>query len=109
MNSLFLRRSDWLIVRHAVSGSVMACLLTSPMSAHADEITYGYDALGRLTTVSVAGATAYYDYDSAGNITAIRRQATVSSTPPVGTVASSHPLSTEAPVSALAPTPTSSR
>ncbi|WP_246216245.1 hypothetical protein [Paraburkholderia agricolaris] len=53
--------------------------------AYADDITYGYDALGRLTSVAVAGATAYYDYDydAAGNITAIRRQGGVASAVPV--------------------------
>jgi YD repeat-containing protein len=53
-----------------------AGLLLSATGAIADDITYGYDALGRLTSVTVAGNTAYYDYDAAGNITAIRRQAT---------------------------------
>lgn len=43
-------------------------------SAYADDIAYGYDALGRLTSVTVAGAVAYYDYDVAGNMTGIRRQ-----------------------------------
>jgi YD repeat-containing protein len=55
-------------------GPLMVCALFSPVVAHADDITYGYDALGRLTSVTVAGDTAYYDYDAAGNITAIRRQ-----------------------------------
>jgi YD repeat-containing protein len=40
---------------------------------YAGDITYGYDALGRLTSVTVAGATAYYGYDAAGNITSIGR------------------------------------
>lgn len=56
---------------------------------HADDITYGYDALGRLTAVSVAGANAYYDYDAAGNITAIRRQGTLSVAIPVSGAGSS--------------------
>ncbi|WP_236002494.1 RHS repeat domain-containing protein [Paraburkholderia elongata] len=50
------------------------------MSAHADDITYGYDALGRLTSVTAAGTTAYYDYDAAGNMTAIRRSGVASAT-----------------------------
>jgi YD repeat-containing protein len=101
MISLFGFRSNWLNVRHAVGSSVLACLLVSPLSAHADDITYGYDALGRLTSVSAPGATAYYDYDAAGNITAIRRQTTVSSTASfsTSTVASSHPAGAEASVS----------
>ena len=43
------------------------------ISAYADEVIYGYDSVGRLISVTVAGVTAYYDYDAAGNITAIRR------------------------------------
>ncbi len=60
-----------------------ACLLMPMMAAQADDITYGYDALGRLTSVTVSGATAYYDYDAAGNITAIRRQGAMSAAAPV--------------------------
>ncbi|KAA1010955.1 RHS repeat protein [Paraburkholderia panacisoli] len=58
-----------------VSGGAiaLACLSIPAMSAHADEVTYGYDALGRLTSVTAGGAVAYYDYDAAGNLTAIRR------------------------------------
>jgi YD repeat-containing protein len=109
MISLFRRRSNWRNVRQAASSGVLACLLASPLSALADDIIYGYDALGRLTSVSVAGATAYYDYDAAGNITAIRRQTVVSSTPSIDTVASSHPAGAEAAVSTLAASPASPR
>ncbi|MFM0607129.1 YD repeat-containing protein [Paraburkholderia sediminicola] len=66
-----------LLLRLARSCGIVS-LLASPVLGHADDITYGYDALGRLTSVVVAGATAYYDYDAAGNITAIRRQGAVS-------------------------------
>ncbi|MFM0616025.1 RHS repeat protein [Paraburkholderia nemoris] len=58
----------------------------SVTSAQADDVAYGYDALGRLTSVTVAGATACYDYDAAGNITAIRRQGVASSMSPVNDV-----------------------
>ncbi|MGN8139052.1 RHS repeat domain-containing protein [Paraburkholderia sp. 22099] len=78
----------WTTVREWVEDGWTRCrrwrtghglLVGAATSAHADEIIYGYDALGRLTSVALAGDTAYYDYDAAGNITAIRRQAAVSS------------------------------
>ncbi|CAG4900844.1 RHS repeat domain-containing protein [Paraburkholderia gardini] len=58
--------------------AALACALVMPSMAHADDITYGYDTVGRLTSVTVSGDTAYYDYDAAGNITAIRRAAATS-------------------------------
>jgi YD repeat-containing protein len=72
----------WL-VQLAAGCCVAAFSLMPMMAAQADDITYGYDALGRLTSVTVVGATVFYDYDAAGNITAIRRQGAMSAAAPV--------------------------
>ncbi|MFL9950598.1 YD repeat-containing protein [Paraburkholderia agricolaris] len=77
--------------------------------AYADDITYGYDALGRLTSVAVAGATAYYDYDAAGNITAIRRQGGVASAVPVSGTGSPPAADAGNPALSSIPTQTSAR
>ncbi|MEC5404058.1 RHS repeat domain-containing protein [Paraburkholderia sp. MPAMCS5] len=74
-------------VGHAICAGIAACVSILATPAHADDITYGYDALGRLTSVSVGGSAAYYDYDPAGNITAIRRQVSVSSASSIGQTA----------------------
>ncbi|MBW0445306.1 sugar-binding protein [bacterium M00.F.Ca.ET.228.01.1.1] len=66
-------------VRRTASAGAVAYIAILPMAASADDITYAYDPIGRLTSVSVAGSTAYYDYDAAGNISAIRTQMAVSS------------------------------
>lgn len=112
MRDSFRRPRLFLRARRVASGgavAAVACLLASAMPAYADEITYGYDVLGRLTSVSVAGATAYYDYDAAGNITAIRRQAVVSATPSTRSAIPVGPAGAREPVSALASTAASLR
>jgi YD repeat-containing protein len=90
-------------VSHISACCAAACLMMLSSVVRADDITYGYDALGRLTSVTVAGATAYYDYDAAGNITAIRRQGALSAAKPLSDAGSS-PASDagKSPVSAIA-------
>ncbi|MDE1011215.1 MAG: YD repeat-containing protein [Paraburkholderia fungorum] len=90
-------------VRGVVATALVAGTALLPFLCHADDITYGYDALGRLTSVTVSGATAYYDYDAAGNITAIRRQGGVASAVPVSGTGS--PPAAEAGNPALSPIP----
>ncbi len=65
------------VIGRVAGGFAAVCVLLFSSLSHADDITYGYDAVGRLTLVTVSGNTAYYDYDAAGNITAIRRQGSV--------------------------------
>nr|WP_094778008.1 RHS repeat domain-containing protein [Paraburkholderia ribeironis] len=71
-DSFLSRCSRAAVVRYVACHLVVASFAL-PSVSFADDITYAYDALGRLVSVTVAGATAYCDYDAAGNITAIRR------------------------------------
>lgn len=87
-----------------VGAGVVACSTVAAIPARADEITYGYDALSRLTSVSVNGATAYYDYDAAGNIVAIRRQMAGSTAPSIGGVGPSAVPNDEVSISSIAST-----
>jgi YD repeat-containing protein len=66
------------VARRLAGGCIAACVVLVWPLCHADDIAYGYDAVGRLVSVTVGGNSAYYDYDAAGNITAIRRQGNVS-------------------------------
>lgn len=76
---------------------------------HADEINYGYDAVGRLTSVTAAGATANYDYDAAGNITVIRRQGVLSAAVPEGDAGSLQASDARKPAASPPSTQASSR
>lgn len=60
-----------------LAGTCGAALLSSRSTAFADTVSYTYDALGRVSTVTYSnGATISYAYDAAGNRT------TLSQTPP---------------------------
>jgi YD repeat-containing protein len=67
------------IVRGFATVLLLIIFTTSPLSALAQQggtTTYVYDANGRLhAVISPAGEAAVYEYDAAGNITAIRRLA----------------------------------
>lgn len=59
--------------------AVATVIVFAPSGARAQSVTYGYDALGRLTTANYPnGATITYTYDAAGN----RTQVTNAATPP---------------------------
>ncbi|WP_244305873.1 RHS repeat domain-containing protein [Paraburkholderia lacunae] len=91
-------------VRGAAATALIVGAALCSSFCYADDITYGYDALGRLTSVTVAGVTAYYDYDAAGNITAIQRQGALTSRVPVSGAASSR--TSEVGKSPVSPSPT---
>ena len=67
------------ILRGFATALLIAVFTTSPLSAVAQQggtTTYVYDANGRLhAVISPGGEAAVYEYDAAGNITAIRRLA----------------------------------
>ncbi|MBK8198176.1 MAG: RHS repeat protein [Acidobacteria bacterium] len=55
-----------------LAGTCCATLLSSRSSAFADTVSYTYDALGRVSTVTYSnGASITYAYDAAGNRTAL--------------------------------------
>ena len=62
-----------LAVRVAVVLAVIAgSSLASSAWAASDSATYGYDSLGRVTTMTYAnGTTITYSYDAAGNRTSV--------------------------------------
>jgi YD repeat-containing protein len=67
------------VARALVAGLVLAALPASP--SHAVDVTYTYDALGRLTGVAYnCGASTSYTYDAAGNRTA---SGSASTCPPI--------------------------
>jgi RHS repeat-associated protein len=69
------RRAGRALVALAVAGVLVALVGAAQAAPPSSAITYGYDELGRLVSVSdpTQGA-AKYTYDSVGNLTAITRQ-----------------------------------
>ena len=56
--------------RYLLAGAAAAAVMAFASVASAEDVTYGYDALGRLTSVTnVDGGTITYAYDAAGNRT----------------------------------------
>jgi len=77
---MIARRS---FIAQFLAGTCGAAILSSRSSALADTVSYTYDALGRVKTVTYSnGATITYAYDAAGNRT------TLSQTPPLSVQAS---------------------
>lgn len=68
----------------AVCGLVVAtAIVFAASSVKAQSVTFGYDALGRLTTANYpSGTTITYTYDSAGNRTQVTNAATPPPPPP---------------------------
>ena len=67
-NGLLPSTPRYRLRRGLLLSSLLCCLLGAASAVHAGSVTYAYDTLGRLTSLTYSnGVVITYTYDAAGN------------------------------------------